>query len=87
MDVMGGKITVNLKKNCTKIEKEETHAHHKRARSALSKKGCLICKSDAPQFRSAWSDSTRVVKVNRHKMKCRKMRPYCIAFGIIRGFT
>jgi hypothetical protein len=23
-------------KNCTKIEKEETHAHHKRARSALN---------------------------------------------------
>jgi len=31
-DIMGGKITVNL--NCTKIEKEETHAHRKRARSA-----------------------------------------------------
>ena len=31
---MGGKITINLK-NCTKIEKEETHAHRKRARSAL----------------------------------------------------
>jgi hypothetical protein len=34
MDVMGGKITVNLK-NCTKIKKE-THAHRKRAGSALS---------------------------------------------------
>jgi hypothetical protein len=36
-DVMGGKITVNLKKNCTKVEKEETHAHWKRAGSALSR--------------------------------------------------
>jgi hypothetical protein len=32
---MGGKITTSLK-NCIKIEKEETHAHWKRARSALS---------------------------------------------------
>jgi len=33
---MGGKITVNLK-DCTNIEKEETHAHRKRARSSLSR--------------------------------------------------
>jgi hypothetical protein len=36
MDVMRGKITINLKKNCTQIEKEETHAHRKRTRSALT---------------------------------------------------
>ena len=30
-----------LKKNCTKIEKEETHAHRKRARSALSRERML----------------------------------------------
>jgi hypothetical protein len=35
-DVIGGKFTINLKK-CTKIEKEETHAHRKRAGSALSR--------------------------------------------------
>jgi Na+-transporting methylmalonyl-CoA/oxaloacetate decarboxylase gamma subunit len=35
MDVMGGKITITLK------EKEETHAHRKRARSALSRKRTL----------------------------------------------
>jgi len=27
----------SAQKNCTKIEKEETHAHRKRARSALSR--------------------------------------------------
>jgi len=36
MDVMGGKNHNQLKKNCTKIEKEETHAHRKTARSMLS---------------------------------------------------
>jgi len=41
-------------------------------------KGRLSCDSDAPQFGSARSDSTRVVKVNRRKTNCRKMRPYCI---------
>jgi hypothetical protein len=40
MDVMGGKITINLKK-CTKTEKEETHAHRKRARNALNREGML----------------------------------------------
>jgi len=40
MDVMGGKVTINSK-NCTKTEKEETHAHWKRARSALSRERTL----------------------------------------------
>jgi hypothetical protein len=40
MDVMGRRITVNLK-NCTKIEKYETYAHRKRARSALSRERTL----------------------------------------------
>jgi Na+-transporting methylmalonyl-CoA/oxaloacetate decarboxylase gamma subunit len=40
MDVMGGKITNNLK-NCAEIEKEETHAHQKRARSALIRERTL----------------------------------------------
>jgi len=39
-------------------------------------KGCLSCNSDAPQGGSARSDSTRVVKVNHHKMKLRKTRPH-----------
>jgi hypothetical protein len=38
----------------------------------------LSCDSDALQVGSAWSDSTRVVKVNRHKTNCRKTKPYCI---------
>jgi len=42
------------------------------------KKGRLSCDIDAPQVGSAWSDSTRVVKVNRRKMNCHKKRPYCI---------
>jgi hypothetical protein len=41
MDVVGGKMTVELKKNCTKIQKEETHAHRKIARSALSRERTL----------------------------------------------
>jgi len=39
--------------------------------------GRLSCDSDAPQVRSARSDSTRVVKVNRPKTNRRKTRPYC----------
>jgi len=39
MHVMGGKITTP--NNCTKIEKEETHAYRKRARSALSRERTL----------------------------------------------
>jgi hypothetical protein len=41
MDVMGGKITIILKKKSAKIEKEEAHAHRKRARSALSRERTL----------------------------------------------
>ena len=40
-------------------------------------KGCLSCDSDAPQVGSARSDSTRVVKVNGHKMNHHKTRSYC----------
>jgi hypothetical protein len=40
-------------------------------------KGHLNCDSDAPQGGSAGSDSTRVVKLNRHKTNCHKRRPYC----------
>jgi len=38
----------------------------------------LSSNSDAPQVGGAQSDSTRVVKVNRHKTNRRKTRPYCI---------
>jgi len=41
-------------------------------------KGRFSCDSDVPQVGSARTDSTRVVKVNRHKMSHHKMRPYCI---------
>jgi len=40
MDIMGPEITTNFK-NCTKIENEETHAHRKRARSALGRERTL----------------------------------------------
>jgi hypothetical protein len=40
MDVMGGKIIIDFL-NCTKIEKEETHGHRKRVRSALSRERML----------------------------------------------
>jgi hypothetical protein len=48
-------------------------------------KECLSCDSDAPQVGSAWSDWTRVVKVNR-----RKTRPYCkgkVRFHPVAGHT
>jgi hypothetical protein len=38
----------------------------------------LSCDSDAPQIESARSDLARIVKLNRHKSKRRKTRPYCI---------
>jgi len=68
----------STRKNCTKIEKEETHAHRKRARKTLSRVRTLSCDSDAPQAGSARSDWTRVVKVNCRKTNRRKTRPYCI---------
>ena len=37
-------------------------------------KGRLSCDSDAPQVGSAGSDWTTVVKVNRRKTNCRKMK-------------
>ena len=40
MDVTGGKTRINLEE-LTKIEKEETHAHRKRATSALSRERTL----------------------------------------------
>jgi hypothetical protein len=39
MGVIGGKITTS--ENCTKIEKEGTHAHRKRGRSALIRERTL----------------------------------------------
>jgi len=36
MDVVGGKITIDLKKNCTKMDKAGTHTQTKRARSTPS---------------------------------------------------
>jgi hypothetical protein len=40
MNVVGGKIKINLKE-LAKIEKEETYTHRKRARSALSRESTL----------------------------------------------
>jgi hypothetical protein len=45
-----------------------------------AQKGRLSCDSDAPQFRSARSDLTRIVKVNRHKTNHHQTRPYCTNF-------
>jgi hypothetical protein len=60
------------------MEKEETHAHQKRGRSALSKERTPELRdSDAPQVGSARYDSRRVVKVNRLKTNRRKTRRYC----------
>jgi hypothetical protein len=68
----------STKKNCTKIEKEETHTHRKRARSALSRERTLELRQwYTTQVGSARFDSTGVVKVNRRKTNCRKTRPYC----------
>jgi len=40
VDVIGRKVTINLKERI-KIEKEETHAHLKRVRSTLSRERTL----------------------------------------------
>ena len=61
MDVMGGKITINLK---------QLHYNRKRRNTCTPEKGQkrtkyrkdTSCDSDAPQVRSARSDSTGVVK-------------------------
>jgi hypothetical protein len=44
MDVMGGKNSQSTQNNCTKIEKEETCAHRKRARSTISRERVLELK-------------------------------------------
>jgi hypothetical protein len=74
MDILGGKITISFG---TKIKKE-THAHQKELKAHEVEKGRFRCVSDAPQFGSALSDSTRVVKLNRPKTNRRKTRPYCM---------
>jgi hypothetical protein len=76
MDVMGGKIKINLIE-LRKIEKEETRAHGKELEAHHVEKGRLSCENDAPQVGSARSDWTRVVKVNHHKTNCRKTRRHC----------
>jgi hypothetical protein len=38
----------------------------------------LGCDSNAPQVRSAWPVSARVIKVNHHKTNRLKTRPYLI---------
>jgi len=40
-------------------------------------KGCLSCDNDAPQVRSARSDSKRVVEENCRRMNHHKTRSYC----------
>jgi hypothetical protein len=45
-------------------------------------KGCLSCDSDTLQVRSAWSDSTRVIKVNRHEMNVAKRDPTVYEFKL-----
>ena len=72
---MGGKITINLKEL---HQNEKKNALRKRTRSALSTESMLELRHEAPQVRSARSDSTRVVKVNRRKTNRRKTIPYCI---------
>jgi hypothetical protein len=62
-------------KNCTKTEKEETHAHRKRARSALSRERTPLLDSDGPGVGSAGWDWARVVKVNRRKRKVARRGP------------
>jgi len=49
-------------------------------------KGRLSCDSGAPQVGSARSDTTGVVKVNRHKTNRRKTRPYFIYLIVLHEF-
>jgi hypothetical protein len=78
MDVMSGKITMNLHRTALQNNKKK-HIHTGKELEAHEiEKGRLSCDSDAPQVGSDRSVSTRVVKVNRPKVNRRKMRPYCV---------
>ena len=75
MDVMGGKITTS--ENCTKLQKEETHAQQKRARSVLSGERMLELRQ---WCNTSWECSVRRNrgrKVTHRKTNHHKMRPYC----------
>ena len=64
-------------------QNKKKHMHTgKEPEAQLVQKGCLSCDSDAPQVRSARSDSTRVVKLNHRTTNRRKMRPYCTSFSV-----
>jgi hypothetical protein len=71
LDVMGGKVTINLKELNSNRKRRNTCTPEKSQKRTIEK-GRLSCDSDAPLVGIARSDSTRVVKVNR-----RKTRPYC----------
>jgi hypothetical protein len=83
MDVMGGKITINLKElHYNRKKKKHMHAG-KELQAHYVEIGRLSCDSDASNVGSARSDSTRVVKLNRRKTNRRKAnrrkaRPYYI---------
>jgi len=64
MDVTGGKITINLKE-IRKIEKEKTHVHWKRARSAQSRERML----DMRQYCTiSWGCSVRLNKGRKSEL-------------------
>jgi hypothetical protein len=65
-------------KNCTKMEKEETHAHRKRGRSALSRERTLELRQWCTTSRQCSVRLDRVVEVKRRKKDRRKTRPYCL---------
>jgi len=74
---MGGKIIISLKE-CTKIEKEETHAHRKRTRSAVSTERTLELRQWCTTSRECSVRLDKGRKSESSQKDWRKTRPYCI---------
>ena len=76
VDVMGGKIQ-STKKNCIKMEKEETRAHRKSARSALITERTLGLRQSCTTSRECSIRKDKGRKSESRKTNRRKTKPYC----------
>jgi len=65
-----------LKRTALKLKKKKHMHTGKELEAHKVEKGRLSCDNDMPQVGNAQSDTTGVVKVNRHKTNRLKMRPY-----------
>jgi len=81
MDVMGGKITVSLKES-TKIEKEETRAHQKRARSTLSRERTLELQQ---WYATTWECLVRLDRSHKSELSQNKTLLYSKSRKVLNG--